>query len=463
MTKRVFLILAFLATLTVAAVPWFTGRHAQERYEQTLADLERHGMQVLESRYRRGWLVSEAETDLSLAAGALAQGGGDWRLRASSQITHGPLSWGDLLQGRIQPMAARAETRLALTPGSGESQPLGPILSTRVDFDGNTQLLLHSGEDGRSHGEGVAFRVDEIEGEIRIDARGNRIQADIQVPLLVLSENGFSRLRVRNLAVIADTASSASGLRLGRATLALDEAHFADPYGDGSVLLRGLDVEVDSGAEGESVWAAATCRCKEMRSDDERLAVSEIKVRADGLSAPVLARLDRSLSDLVRSDAPGQYQSFALMAVLSANLNKLLLGDPQVRVERLHLATEDGAIDGRLRLGVSGWQAAYILNPGRWLDVLDGDAELAIPEALLRRMVAANIRRQLARDSTLSPSSSELQAPRIAAEVQSHIDRLLRQEFAVRDGERISTRARISAGLLTVNGKTVPLATGSVF
>ena len=78
-------------------------------------------------------------------------------------------------------------------------------------------------------------------------------------------------------------------------------------------------------------------------------------------------------------------------------------------------------------------------------------------------MVAANIRGQIKRDSSSTPPSSESFEPRIEAEAQHRIDRLLRQELAVRDGERIVIRARIGAGLLTVNGKTVPLDTGTIF
>lgn len=457
MAKRILLTLVLLVLLSAGAVPWLAGQRAQEFYEQAVLDLERRGLRVLESRYRRGWLVSEAETDLALAVGGSARDGDDWRLRASSRVEHGPLAWGDLLQGRIRSMAGHAMTHLTLTKGSGEPYPLGPMLRTRVDLEGGANVRLLPGDGVPFQRDGIELRTGDMQGEIRIDGQRDRIQADIRVPLLMLSEDGESRVRIRNLAMTADTANGVSGLRLGRGTLVMDEAYFVNPDPAATLLLRGLDVEVESGAEGESVWAAVTYRVEELRTDDGRLAATEIKVRADRLSAPVLARLERSLSDLVRSDPARHYQALALMATLGANLNELLQDNPQVTVERLHLATEDGVLDGRLKLSVSGWQAAYILNPDRWLEVLDGAAELSVSEALLRRLVADSIQARLERDPQFKAPSTEQAEQRSAAEAQSRIDQWLRQELAVRDAESIVTRARISAGLLTVNGKTVPL------
>ncbi len=46
----------------------------------------------------------------------------------------------------------------------------------------------------------------------------------------------------------------------------------------------------------------------------------------------------------------------------------------------------------------------------------------------------------------------------ISEEAQRRIDRLVRQEFALRQGGQLNTRMRISAGLLTINGKSIPLS-----
>ena len=126
-------------------------------------------------------------------------------------------------------------------------------------------------------------------------------------------------------------------------------------------------------------------------------------------------------------------------------------------MERLHLVTPDGAVEGRLTLTISGLRPLDLLNPRRWLEGLDGSGELSMPEALLHRLVAAQVRQQLARDPAFEPPATQEQEQWIGDEAQRRIDRLVRQEFALRQGGQLHTRMRIGAGLLTINGKSIPL------
>ncbi|MEJ2529594.1 MAG: DUF945 family protein, partial [Gammaproteobacteria bacterium] len=99
------------------------------------------------------------------------------------------------------------------------------------------------------------------------------------------------------------------------------------------------------------------------------------------------------------------------------------------------------------------------------LDKLDANASIRIPEKLLQSMLAAQARQSLiqhiemrknAGESVEMPSEEELQ--KLGQEmVKQRLDDMLRQGILVRDGDYLTSSAQLAAGLLSVNGKTIPL------
>ena len=379
------LLALLLLTLLSAAIPWFAGERAEAHDQQLLLDLEGRGFRVVDSRYERGWLVSEAEAGLLL-------GTAGWRLHASSRIEHGPLPWSDLRRGHFQPVAARATTRLSLSRGYGELQPLPFPLQSRVDLQGTTRVLLQSEEELFAQDADLSWLARGLQGELHLDERLHRMHGELRLSLLDLLEQDRPLLRLRNLAATAETARDVAGLRLGRGSLTLEEASVAHPDLDGPLRIHGLEVQVRSGAEGEMVWATAAYRAQKLEAGAERISSAELRIRVDKLSAPVLARLDRALRGLAATGPAGGLEALNQMVALAAILAKLLESDPELVVERLHLVTPDGAVEGRLTLTISGLRPLDLLNPRRWLEGLDGSGELSMPEALLHRLVAAQVR-----------------------------------------------------------------------
>jgi len=97
-----------------------------------------------------------------------------------------------------------------------------------------------------------------------------------------------------------------------------------------------------------------------------------------------------------------------------------------------------------------------------WLTRLAGEADLAVPEPLLRRLMTERRRRQLLAELrkqdpavTAVPAEYESQLAHAAAK---QLDGLVRQGWVTRGQGRIIARIKLADGLLTINGKTFPLA-----
>jgi uncharacterized protein YdgA (DUF945 family) len=96
------------------------------------------------------------------------------------------------------------------------------------------------------------------------------------------------------------------------------------------------------------------------------------------------------------------------------------------------------------------------------MEKLAAEASLRIPEKLFRRLLGQQIRLQIAQLQQAEKISTDLTAEQldklVADQVDGQLQQLVRQGVLERDGEYLATVARFSDGLLTVNGKTIPLA-----
>ncbi len=129
--------------------------------------------QVADSRYERGWLVSEAETRLT-------PGTAGWRLHAVSRIEHGPWPWSNLRRGYFQPVAALVTTRLYLARRDGAPQPLPLLLQSQVDLQGATRVLLVNEQELFAQDADHSWFVQGLRGELHLDQRLHRVRGELQ-------------------------------------------------------------------------------------------------------------------------------------------------------------------------------------------------------------------------------------------------------------------------------------------
>jgi hypothetical protein len=96
---------------------------------------------------------------------------------------------------------------------------------------------------------------------------------------------------------------------------------------------------------------------------------------------------------------------------------------------------------------------------GTWLRRLVGDGELSLPRAVALALLA-QVQRQKALEAAADPATGDItpQQERTLSEAAAvQIDDLLQEGWIAADGERLRTVLKLADGLLTVNGKTLPI------
>jgi hypothetical protein len=128
-------------------------------------------------------------------------------------------------------------------------------------------------------------------------------------------------------------------------------------------------------------------------------------------------------------------------------------------MDRLDIATPSGPVTGRLALGVQGLTAADMDGRGTWLRRLVGDGELSLPRAVALALLT-QVQRQKALEAAEDHASGDFtpeQEQTMVDAAAAQIDDLLQEGWIAADGERLRTVLKLADGLLTVNGKTLPV------
>jgi hypothetical protein len=93
---------------------------------------------------------------------------------------------------------------------------------------------------------------------------------------------------------------------------------------------------------------------------------------------------------------------------------------------------------------------------------LVGDGELSLPRAIALALLT-QVRRQEALEAAEDPASGDFtpeQVQTMADAAAMQIDALIQEGWIGADGERLRTLLKLANGLLTVNGKTLPIGGG---
>ncbi len=453
--RRAILFSLPILLIGLSTLPWYAGQRAQGQYADLLHGLERRGARVVENRYRQGWLTSEAVTVLAYDSPPARA---DWpQLRLRSHIRHGPLGLKALAKGRLELLSAHADTYLELLGADQAPRPQSTRLSMRVGLRGDARLRFLP-----TPVQGV---LPDLRGELQLDAALERVHGSLTLGPFDYTDVTGLHLRQGALDIALDSTRGAAGLHLGGSHLELAGLSVQSQDWPSALRIDGLSLDTELGVEQGTVWTTADYRIKRIGFDGDRFENAQLRLRLGGLSAAVLGRLSGSLDELAAEHADGGRKAFALFGLVMGNLRRLLEGGPHLRLERLHLDTPEGPLDATLELGFSGMAADQMLDARRWLESLSASGRLELPEALLQQLLRARARHELRRlyrirkqlDAGFRIPEPARQTAQGVERARDQIDTLLRQEFAVRDAGQLRTRFRLTAGLLSINGKTVPL------
>jgi len=460
--------------------PRLVGLYVERLYAEALAGLEARGYRILANDYKRSWLGAEAETLIaphqgaasSIPSSSLDAPATARQLRVRSRIDHGPrgarwMTW--------PPVLAEAHSRLTL---AGESRRLPPLI---VDTELRPGALLamrlrlpdltYSGGAGQLHAMAV-------HGVVHMDLAGSRLWGAGQAGALEALDADGRALALRDLGWRLDLTQGA-GLPLGELVLTLRHAALTDPSAADD------DPAVDDGLppfDAGGLRLTLTTRLHQdrfgltMMLELDRLLIREIGfapsrvgLAISGLHAPALARLTRLGS---RPAAPALAGSPPEMGAIGrlGYLPQLIALGPSASVAPLSLATPDGAVTAEVTLSLPPWAAdgaaGSPVDLGSLIDRLHGQARLELPRALLLKWLTQQQRRRAEQElARLGEQPEPLPAhlvDQVADAGEAALDGLIRARWLVPAGAASSQRLKavlvIGDGLLTVNGRSLPVA-----
>ncbi len=439
---------AILTTLTLG--PWYLGQRAEVAYRDGLANLARQpqGPRVVAETYRRGWFSSQA--DLELATGSEDQGG-EVRLSIASHIGHGPRTLADLTW---PPTLARVASTLGLEHPAVQ---LGGVQAdTRIGWDGDT--LTHialPAIDQPATAETAGVRTAAGSAEVRLDTTTGKGTGTLDLPSLeVLGDGDVPVLSLHGLHATNATDPWLPGLALASADLSVAEVRVVGQ--GGGVEARDLGLSVRSHPDAGLLGFKLVYSAGVLRVEGADYAPSQVEISVDRLDGATLVALQQDIADLAERQIPEAMAGIARLAVVLRHLPALAAADPQVALDRLDITTPQGPVTGRLTLGVQGLTGDDLSGRGAWLRRLAADGELSLPRPVALALLVAAQRRQAleaAGEAGLSPDQDQALGEAAAMQLEG----LLKEGWVGAEGERLRTSIKLADGLLTVNGKTLPI------
>jgi uncharacterized protein YdgA (DUF945 family) len=459
--KKVAILISILVVALFVA-PGLIGFKARNQYQEIIIGMQQAGIEVVSNDYKRGWFGARAETRFKLAL-PQDMGVDGFAITMHSDIVHGPLS----PDGGVA--MASIETHFTI-----DGKPLFPeeqsrVLKSRITLDGDGKTLINfpaiklAGKPGEPE-----IQFSGANGVMLFDTSFTRLDLDLDIPELWVGGGEGQSLKITGVTVVSESKSGLSDLRLGSGRLVVQKIAFASPGAGVDIKIDDINLFGGTGENGENINFSGNYQVKRVAVNDTDYGPAELKLDLGNIHAVAAARLVRGLQDIRRQNLPQHERGLALTTVLMGSGPDLLKSNPRLVIERLHLKTPDGDIDGKLSLSSNGLLWNDLGDAMAVLNKLDADGSIRMPEKLLRTMLeiqaTQGIREHFAMrkkmdDEFAIPDEKEIQA--IARDlVEQRLSGLLQQDILSRDGIYISGNARLGGGLLSVNGKTIPLYLG---
>ncbi len=493
--------LALLVGLLLVA-EWRVGIALEGAYRQSIlaAQEQAAGRYRIEAgAYRRGWLVSTAQTHLGLPAPSHGEA---VEIALRHDIVHGPVALGMLARGEwpIGPLFAVVDTRYDADPqrlpNIAASLAGRPLLRARarLGFDRSASVLLESPgfelDGGRLTWRGMR-------GDLELRAEGGKSTAVIEIaPLQLADEDAKLRLAdsvmsfalERARAEGVEDASSAISLRATLGSLALESAGLRARIAQSAIVFSGrvragqlafseLRVATDelevtrNGAADES---AVTLRGASLRQRSERveggprsfsldIGFEDLVIDADrygpgrmdmalrGIDGRAWSALRQALDELASRDLEEPAYARARAALFARHMPEVLAPSPEVAVSRLELTGDDGILSASARIGVDGSDPRALTSSSMLASKVFAELKTSLPPAILNAMLDEYLENSVAGQAeSLGPGEIAALAELVRGRM---LARLLSDGTLLRDGNGYRLHARLRDGLASLNGQ----------
>ncbi len=458
MKKIAILFVILIAALFIA--PGLIGFKVQGQYQNFINGAQQSGLEVVSNDYRRGWFGSNAETTFKLTPPSGAEGAAI-TFTMLQDIVHGPLSPAGGVGLAFIGTSFQVDGK-ALFPDEDNE-----IAHTNVGLNGNGTTLIAipalklAGKPGRPE-----IQFSGADGNLAFDSGLSRFDLELKAPGLWVGggDNGES-ITVTDVALSSHSNTGAMGLLLGNGEFKAKQIEFNSPKNAVTVKIDAASALGYSREESEQLAFGAKYAVEAVAVNGIVYGPAEFEMEFANIPAEVVAKLQQDMREVRGQGLTKEQEGMAMMSMLMGAGPDILQANPKISIKRLFVGTPDGDIDGNLSVAAVGLQWGEIGNMQVVLKKLEADAALSMPEKFVRAIMERQAQTILAQQfETRKKDDPDIQMPseEEAADLRKkmadqQLEFFMQQGLLKRDKTNIFSEAKLSGGLLSVNGKTVPL------
>jgi uncharacterized protein YdgA (DUF945 family) len=421
--------------------------------------MQQSGLEVVSDDYRRGWFGSRAETKFKLAMPTSAKGQSTV-FTMLNDIVHGPLSPDGGLSLATMGTSFKIDDKI-LFPGEENT-----VMQTHIGLDGSGKTVITipalklADKPGRPE-----IQFSGADGVVKFDTSMSQFEMDLKKPQFWGGGEKGESLNLTEAVLKSNSKAGIFSLFLGNGNFQIKQVEFANPKNDIAVKIDAISISGDTSETDGKLTIAVNYAVDEVNVNNVVYGPAQFEMEFGNISAQVAAKLQKEMQEMRALKLTKEQESMATLNLLLGAGPDLLQANPKMAIKRLFVKTPEGDIDGTLSIASNGLQWKDIGDFRTVLKKLEADAAITMPEKIFKLVVELQAKAALVQQiqqrkklghNIATPSKQEIEnlGKEMAAQ---QLEVLLQQEFVKREGTIISTQAKLGDGLLSVNGKTIPL------
>jgi uncharacterized protein YdgA (DUF945 family) len=302
------------------------------------------------------------------------------------------------------------------------------------------------------------------------------IHFNVQLPTLKISskekkDNFTFNLNNLNGKLISDDQEILDGLRLGRASFAIDEMSFIN--NKDHVSMKGLN--------GESIAQINDPVTKKFINSSAKLTLNnltmppslangltgisfELQTELNNLDAQVLADIMKTLRQLQDQETTPEMLGMALLGDLMKGLPKVVKGSPIFNVKSLAIKTNQGELLGNFSIGIDGTKPFSIEKVEVLKMAIKAQSSVKISKDILKKILVVTLKEN--QPSPVENEEENVEGKKPKKKQQSikpekmadeQIKQFIAQKFLVEEPKHYKLDAEFKGGKLFLNGQEIPL------
>ncbi len=471
--RRVMLVIALVVVLALFGLPYWFGIQTEKAYNDIVSKYsETGGISIVDKSYERGWLNSKAKTAFIIKNGDAEL----IKLEESDTIYHGPFPVQAVLSGRagLTPVMAVIDSKVVPVP-VGESEyseiikkiPPASLL-TRLSLDGGgiTDITMPGVETGAG-GDGEKLKWEGLTGDVRFGPEFKDVDTGLKSPGLHITGKESD---VTITGIEADSRIKYVGpenkypvgdikFTVGDVVVKSKEENSGE-YDNFSVT--GIGLTGTSAESGGLIDSTHSLGFKELRAGGSTYGPGgyELAIRNIDMASWI------QIQELLKKNQNAS-QSEEERAVFMTELMKIVPGlikkSPEIELTKLSIKTNEGSLDGRLKISVDGSNMdnpELASNPLFLVTAIKADAKLAVTKRLLETVINDYKREEITEDFRKAddeiPPDEEI-AGMAKEETGDEIKGLMDQGIITETDDNYELSASYEMGQITLNGQPLDM------